>query len=101
MDAYPQDYVAHNYPLILLSGLRLPTEDPPPRTGLVDGPLVVGHLPLVTDERKDLLLQGFLSLQGSVSGRAAPASRSKNGSIGYRFKVAGRVCFLASPFTEF
>jgi trafficking protein particle complex subunit 11 len=91
MDAYPQDYVAHNYPLILLSGLRPPTEDPEVRTIVADGPLVECHLPLVTDERKELLLQEFLSLQASIFEWAAPASRSKNGLIGYRFKVVGRV----------
>jgi hypothetical protein len=85
MDAYPPDYVAHNYPLVLLSGLREPTEDSGPR---INGPVVEGHRPLVTDERKDLLLQGFLSLQGNAP---APVSRSKNGPIGYRFRVVGRV----------
>jgi hypothetical protein len=85
MDAYPPDYVAHNYPLVLLSGLREPKEDTGTRT---DGPVVESHQPLVTDERKDLLLQGFLSLQGNIS---APVSRSKNGSVGYRFRIVGRV----------
>jgi solute carrier family 25 protein 38 len=83
MDAYPADYVAHNYPLVLLSGLCEPTDD-----SRADGPLVASQQPLVTDERKDLLLQGFLSLQGNAS---APVSKAKNGSIGYRFRVVGRV----------
>ena len=90
MDAYPPDYVAHNYPLVLLSGLREPTEDSGPR---INGPVVESHQPLVTDERKHLLLQGFLSLQGNPS---APVSRPKNGSIGYRFRVVGRVRLSSS-----
>jgi hypothetical protein len=95
MDAYPPDYVARNYPLIFLSGLRQPTEESESRTGLTNGPLVEGHRPLVTDERKDLLLQGFLSLQGNAS---APVSKSKIGSAGYRFRVVGRVRVLIYPF---
>ncbi len=94
MDAYPPDYVAHNYPLIFLSGLRQPTEESEPKTGPANGPLVEGHQPLVTDERKDLLLQGFLSLQGNAS---TPVSKSKNGSTGYIFRVVGRVRVLIHP----
>jgi hypothetical protein len=86
MDAYPAEYTNHELPLILLSGL---TDAPaPPRSS---GPIIECSLPVVQSDSAKLLLQDFLALQGNDSEGDSRPSRSKNGLIGYKFKLAGRV----------
>jgi hypothetical protein len=109
MDAYPEDYVNHNLPLVLLSGLE---------TGPEDGSDPSVEYPLLP-ERGHKIFSDFPPLSGAVAedlrrvlleedGSKMPwtASLGSSGSsasphIGYRIKSTGRVgspntCWLRS-----
>lgn len=99
MDAYPQDYVNHNLPLVLLSGLEADAED--------DSRSVVNY-PLLA-EKGSKIFSDFPPLSGAVAeelrrvlleedGSQMPwrAGTTSNGNslsthITYRIRSSGRV----------
>jgi hypothetical protein len=93
MDAYPPEYVAHNLPFIVLSGLGDSPEFPPPRPlqDVLPGRAVTtisSELPPLTSERAQQLLQEFLSYNGPNVGRG----RDGRGYMSaYRMRAVGRV----------
>ena len=95
MDAYPPEYIAHNFPLVVLSGLSALPEDEQEQPNS-RGPLIRAQSPLVKSERKDELLQDFLKATGDDQDWSGKGSRLANPVIGYRFKVVGRVCLVIS-----
>ena len=93
MEAYPLDYTAHNLPLVVLSGLCPAPEE---TDDLVSsrGPLVKAQLPLVQSERREQILQEFLSAEGSDEQWSNRPTRARNGQtqlVGYKFRAVGRV----------
>jgi trafficking protein particle complex subunit 11 len=99
MDAYPQDYVEHNLPLVYLSGLTTPSTENDASAG--SGPLVDAKLPLVQSERREQLLQDFLSLEGASQAWNARTSKNKNDLIGFKFRPVGRVsCSKIAHLTD-
>jgi hypothetical protein len=93
MEAYPLHYTAHNLPLILLSGL-CPTPEGAGDLDTPRGPLVKAQLPLVQSERREQILQEFLSAEGSDQQWSSRSTRSRNGQtplVGYKFRAVGRV----------
>lgn len=100
MDAYPEDYVKHNLPLVLLSGLEADSEDG--SSSSVEYPLI--------HERGHKIFSDFPVLSGAVAedlrsvllendGSSMPwrAGLGTNGNsaaphIAYRIKSTGRVC---------
>lgn len=98
MDAYHPEYTDHNLPLIVLSGLGAdhePEELPPSHRLLQDGGFPInGHLPLVTGERADQLLNDFLQADGRNAPWNARSARGTNGVMGFRFKPIGRASHL-------
>jgi hypothetical protein len=88
MDVYPPEYTTHEFPLVLLSGLTDAPDALPSR-----GPAIECNIPLVQSDSASFLLRDFLALQGNTKEWSARASKGSNGLIGYKFKLAGRVCF--------
>ncbi|KAJ6150808.1 hypothetical protein N7470_007402 [Penicillium chermesinum] len=98
MDAYPEDYVNHNLPLVLLSGLEASTETPSEAGAeyplLVEkGPKVFSDFPLlsgaVAENLRTVLLEEDASQKSwkPVSGSNGPASPSY---VGVKVKNVGR-----------
>ncbi|KAJ5243710.1 hypothetical protein N7489_003806 [Penicillium chrysogenum] len=102
MDAYPEDYVNHNLPLVLLSGLEADTENEPGTPS--DYPLLSEkgtHIfsdfpPLsgaVAEELRSLLLEEDSS-QSPWKSRVTISGNTTIANIGYRIKSSGRSCRL-------
>ncbi|KAJ5859825.1 hypothetical protein N7534_005102 [Penicillium rubens] len=102
MDAYPEDYVNHNLPLVLLSGLEADTENEPGTPS--DYPLLSEkgtHIfsdfpPLsgaVAEELRSLLLEEDSS-QSPWKSRVTVSGNTTIANIGYRIKSSGRSCRL-------
>ncbi|OCK78926.1 hypothetical protein K432DRAFT_355870 [Lepidopterella palustris CBS 459.81] len=95
MDAYPPEYVTHNLPLVIISGLGSdpeletlpPIHDVLPGRGTTD---ISSELPPVTGERANQLLQEFLSTDGRDAPWNARQSNRKGSLIGYRLRAIGR-----------
>jgi hypothetical protein len=99
MDAYPEDYVNHNLPLVLLSGLEADTKDNSGESS--DYPLLSErgtHIfsdfpPLggdVAEELRSLLLQEDGS-QMPWKSRVNVTGNTATANIAYRIKSSGRV----------
>ncbi|KAF2667716.1 hypothetical protein BT63DRAFT_441300 [Microthyrium microscopicum] len=89
MEAYPPEYTAHNYPFVVLSGLT-PTPEDQAVSPDGKGPLIRAQLPLVTNERKDELLQDFLKAEGSDNDWSGRSLKVQHSIVGFRFKSVGR-----------
>ena len=96
MDAYPPDYVAHNLPLVVLSGFST-TEEPEavqPVHHVLPGratTTITSEIPPVARERAQQLLQTFLSV---ADGSALPwngRGLSGRNNVGFRIRTVGRV----------
>ncbi|PGH15836.1 hypothetical protein AJ79_02217 [Helicocarpus griseus UAMH5409] len=109
MDAYPPDYVGHNLPLILLSGLGFePYPDPQDNSTAAqdDGaeyPLLRAHgieifsdFPLLTDSTAEKVLNALLSEDATGRPWNAKSEGLRSGAVGYRIKRVGRTYILPS-----
>jgi hypothetical protein len=94
-EGYPNDYVAHNLPLVVLSGLcpSPPLHDatrfPPVYSGL--GTEIESELPLVADKRAELLLEEFRSCEKSDEQWNSKPIQGKSALMGFTFRAVGRV----------
>ena len=99
MDAYPEDYVNHNLPLVLLSGLEADPENVSGTSS--DYPLLSEkgtHIfsdfpPLsgaVAEELRSLLLKDDTS-QTPWKSRASVSGNTTAANIGYHIRSSGRV----------
>ena len=94
MEDYPPEYVAHNLPLIILSGFpdSLHTAKPDKRREIFGtGTVITSDLPLFDNESSQKLLQEFLSFDGGSQSWNSDAGRQRNNLVGFKFKVVGRV----------
>lgn len=96
MDAYPPDYVAHNLPFIVLSGLgtRKELEQVPPVQNILSGRAVTSvssELPVVIGDRANELLQEFLSADGTNSPWNGRTPTRRGLTHGFRIRSVGRV----------
>ena len=95
MEAYPPGFVAHNFPLIVLSGLSsLPPYDHEQDSyPLLEerGTKVTSELPPVTGSTADELLGIFLKLDAQDAAWNGRPGRGKMGTMGFRVKAVGRV----------
>lgn len=109
MDAYPDDYVNHNLPLVLLSGLEAGPEEA--NESLFEYPLLAerGHhifsdFPPLSGAVAEELRRVLLAEDGSQMPWKAGQSQSSNGNqsaprIGYKIKSTGRVGYVSgSPW---
>lgn len=100
MDAYPPDYVDHNLPLILLSGLGSDSESDSQNSSALEdakyplsshGHQIFSDFPLVTDPPAEKLLNALLSEDASRTPWNSRYEGATTGSIGFRVKRVGRV----------
>jgi hypothetical protein len=96
MDAYPIELITHEAPLLLLSGLggKEKYTEIPQFPLLNQGPLVASHLPSLTDETSERLLEFFLKQDVTgIWGRRPEAGLKINQRPVFRVRAVGRVCF--------
>jgi hypothetical protein len=96
MEAYPPDFVVHNLPFIVLSGLATSQElePPPPVQNVLPGRAVTSinsELPAVTGDRADELLQEFLSADGTNAPWNGRGFSRRGITHGFRIRSVGRV----------
>lgn len=86
MDGYAPAYVAHNIPLLVVSGLG---SQPEKNTGLAEsGPRITSEIPLVESEDATVLRKHFEDSDGS---NLAWNSREYSGRNKFKVKLVGRV----------
>jgi hypothetical protein len=86
MDGYAPAYVAHNVPLLVVSGLGSPPKDD---TKLqVGGARIISEIPSVESDDAQTLLRHF---EDSDASNLAWNGREHNGRNNFRVKVVGRV----------
>jgi hypothetical protein len=97
MDAYPEDYVAHNLPLILLSGIE-PGSDYTVNSAEAQYPLlqekgtqIESDFPLLSGQLVDDLRTAFLQQDASGAPWNSRSLTGRSSGIGLRIKVVGRV----------
>ena len=104
MDAYPPDYVLHNLPFIVLSGLESSEEleTLPPVQNVLPGrattTVSADNAPL-TGHRAQQLLQEFRDAQGSNAPWNGRGSNHRGNGYSFRIRTAGRVG-QQSPCTQ-
>lgn len=97
MEAYPEDFVNHNFPLVVLSGLEDDSVSPSKesdqsRTFLHEGGFrVTGTLPPLTGNAPAQLLQSFQAADSSNALWFGRPLTGSNTSPRYQIKRTGRV----------
>lgn len=98
MDAYPQVYLTHNLPFLLLSGLPLKDQTPGPQGPQLDTGLAIPTPYKVTSELAPLtsdtacqIRDAFLEAAAGAESWDGRAHRDRAGSLGYVMKHIGRV----------
>lgn len=107
MDAYPEDYVVHNLPFLLLSGLEADTQDDNESSASdypllqEKGPTIYSDFPPLSGPTADELRSNLLEEDVSrVPWDAGQPTGARSSGIGYRIKSVGRVgCFRIDPFS--
>ena len=103
MDDYPSDYVAHNLPLILLSGLGPEPEKqtdntsesqsgPEPYPLLKENAIqIFSDFPLLTDSTATIVLNALLSQDASDTIWSSEKEKERSSGTRLRIKRVGRV----------
>ncbi len=97
MEAFPEDYIAHNLPLILLSGIGHDNQAAPGSTERSRNLLQEGgfrirtDLPSLTDSASEHLLQTFLSFDSTNHTHKSKDVPAKDKSGAFKIKRVGRV----------
>lgn len=95
MDVYPEEYVAHNLPLIVLSGLdstdSTDVSSQPHSLPEENGATLSTRLPPVAGEQAKQLLQEFLNADARDAPWNGRPSKNRPASVGFRVRAAGRV----------
>lgn len=96
MDVYPPEYVLHNLPFIVLSGLGSKEDLEPlrPLQDVLPGRAVntiTCDAPSVSTERREQLLQEFLNYDGTKTPWDGRGLDRRGNTSGFRFRVVGRV----------
>jgi hypothetical protein len=96
MEAYPEDYVAHNLPFIALAGL--PTTDSSnnastttPNSHQGSGLAITDNSPPLSGPHADSILDEFLRAHGASLSWSEHALTERAGLIGFRLSSVGRV----------
>lgn len=105
MDAYPEDYITHNRPFVLLSGLELETKDEPES---IDYPLlrekgykIYSDFPPVGGMTAEELRRVFLEEDASqIPWNNRVDADESSFRAGYKIKSVGRVRCLLFPTVD-
>lgn len=101
MNQFPVDYVAHNLPLILISGLESAKNGPSEENSKQRGVLYEGGFRIRTDEPPvrtqvaEYLLQAFLDHDGFEPEATGRVARNTDTKL-FKIKNIGRVMFYRS-----
>lgn len=100
MDAYPRDYIAHNFPFVIFSGFNRDNAD-----GTIqadnslfrdDGVTVNSDWPLVGEEQSNHLLAELLTWHADTDATLPRAEKKNDSASRLHLKVTGRVGMLRS-----
>lgn len=97
MEAYPEDFVVHNFPLVVLSGLgddsntSLEQKDRPKSLLHEGGFRVTSDLPLLKGRLPAQLLELFQAADSTTAPWVGRPLRGSNAGPRYRIKRTGRV----------
>lgn len=96
MESLPSDFVVHNLPFIVLSGLATSkeTDPPPPVQQVLPGRAVTNissEIPPVQGDRANELLQEFLSADGTNAPWNGRGLGRRGITHGFRIRSVGRV----------
>jgi hypothetical protein len=93
MDVYPPEFISHEAPLLIVSGLGSPDKysEIPPYPLLESGPLVSSELPPVTTEPAPQLLDCFLRSDATGIWAGRPERGVKGTPPVFRIRAVGRV----------
>ena len=96
MEAYPEDYVAHNLPFVALAGLpsadsstHPSTNTPNPHHG--SGLSISDKAPPLSGPHADSILDEFLRADGASLSWSDQALSDRAGLIGFKLSSVGRV----------
>jgi len=94
MEAYPEDYVSHNWPLIALSGLTGPSSPQVEKTFDLKqghGPKISSALPPLREEQAAPLRDEFLNADGASLPWRTEGLPGRPELMGFKFRFTGRV----------
>lgn len=94
MEAYPQEYVAHNLPLLVLSGLPRGQNNKASSDSVSvaeKAPCIHSDLPSLSGPRAEQLLEEFMRTDGASLPWTDNVSAESPGLIGFRIDSIGRV----------
>lgn len=96
MDAYPPEYLVHNLPFVVLSGLGTrPELDPAqPLQDVLPGRAITtisSDIPPVGGERASELLKDFLNYDATNMPRSGGDLSRRGNLLGFRMRAVGRV----------
>lgn len=94
MEQYNQEYVAHNLPLIVLSGLPQDQLSLKPQDNLSaadNGIRLSSDLPLLSGTNAEQLLDEFLKTDGASHAWSDNGQTERSGLIGFKIATTGRV----------
>jgi hypothetical protein len=104
LDSYPPDYISHNLPLIVLSGLAVPPSAPdgtPSTTPSTAAKLstllgrkqieITSEAPIVSGERAEQLLEEFNRCEKTDEQWNGKSVQGRSGLLGFKFRAIGRV----------
>lgn len=99
MDAYPEDYVAHNLPFVLLSGLETETKDEPESVDYPllreTGPKIYSDFPPVGGMTAEELRRTLLDEDAFQLPWNSRDEMDASLGVGYKVKSIGRVgCYV-------
>lgn len=93
-DGYPPDYITHNLPLIVLSGLSARLADDGTKHPEVfgeNGTTITSESPVIEGERAEQLLQEFYHCTKTDEQWNSKPVQSRSGLLGFKFRAVGRV----------
>lgn len=97
MDGYPEDYVTHNLPFVLLSGLDAGADDGAQPSGVQHpllhekGTKIYSDFPSLSGPVAEELRRIFLEEDASEAPWNSRNDFERSGRIGFRLKSVGRV----------
>ena len=102
MEVYPSSFVAHNVPLVLLSGLGSQPlhghEQAPYPLLEKKGTKISSELPPVTGPSAEELLGIFLEHDAQDAAWNGRPGRGKMGTMGFKIKATGKVRIISQDF---
>ncbi|EED20258.1 conserved hypothetical protein [Talaromyces stipitatus ATCC 10500] len=103
MDAYPNDYIVHNLPLILLSGIAHDEAASRPEYPSLQqrGTAIESDFPLLTGPLVDILRSAFIDHDASEAAWRPPTDTGKFNGSPLRIKTIGRSYRLPPQKAEF